>query len=297
MPITARLLICALVCVAVPAYAQSNSTLATAGIDAAAGRQGIWIQGVYLENFPRADLAVAKNGVRLSPTLVTSFITFTGSGDDADAMGEICALPEEVTPVLAKLHAGGFALAGIHNHFLGESPRLMFLHFMAHGSAAQIMRSFRGALAATHTPLGAPPAAAAASTSPTPAWAATVEHALGRSGDYSASDRILEIDVPSSLFAPGPMDFWFENVLYFQEASPGKLAATGDLMLRATDIDRVLGLLLAHHFEIEALHNHMTTEEPRVFFLHFWKVGTPRDLAEGLRAALTAVPLRTEAAP
>ena len=294
MRIAGRLPIYALICIVVPTYGQTNSPLATSGIDAAAGRQGAWIQGVYLENYPRADLAVTKNGVHLSPTLVTSFITFTGQGDEADAMGEICALPEEVTPVLAKLHAGGFELAGIHNHFVGESPRLMFLHVMAHGSAVRIMRSFREALSATHTPLGVPAAAAAA---PPPAWAATVEHVLGHSGDYSDSDKMLEIDLPSSLFAPGPMDFWFESVLYFQEAAAGKLAATGDLMLRATDIDRVLGVLLEHHFEIEALHNHMTMEEPRVFFLHFWKVGTPRDLAEGLKTALMAMPLRTKSAP
>ncbi len=37
---------------------------------------------------------------------------------------------------------------------------------------------------------------------------------------------------------------------------------------------------------IVAIHNHMTHEQPRVLFLHFWGVGPTADLARGIRAAL-----------
>jgi hypothetical protein len=37
---------------------------------------------------------------------------------------------------------------------------------------------------------------------------------------------------------------------------------------------------------VTAVHSHMLTETPRLFFLHFWGVDNPVKLAEGLKAAL-----------
>ena len=38
--------------------------------------------------------------------------------------------------------------------------------------------------------------------------------------------------------------------------------------------------------EITALHSHMLTEEPRLFFMHFWANDDAMKLANGLRAAV-----------
>ncbi len=213
--------------------------------------------------------------MRLSTAHVVSFVTFMGSEDNSEMMGEVCALSSEMTPAIAKLRAGGFTITGAHNHFLGESPRLMFIHFMAHGRAVKMARSFRAALAVTTTPLGQAPSPPASSE---PDWARAVERALGRKGIYLAPDRTLEVDVPSADFPAGPMDFWFESLLYFQQGPSGKVAATGDVMVTARELNPVL--------------NHMIEEQPRVFFVHYWKIATPQDLANGLRATLAAVHTR-----
>ena len=107
-----------------------------------------------------------------------------------------------------------------------------------------------------------------------------------------AGDQTLEVDVPSADFAPGPMDFWYESVLYFQEAPSGKVAATGDVMVTAGELNPVLTILTERHFQIEGVHNHMLEEQPRVFFVHYWKIGTPQELADGLNATLAAVHTR-----
>jgi hypothetical protein len=39
---------------------------------------------------------------------------------------------------------------------------------------------------------------------------------------------------------------------------------------------------------IVTIHNHMTDEQPRIMFLHYWGVGSTTDLAKGLKAALAA---------
>jgi hypothetical protein len=238
--------------------------------------------------FPRPELKLILQRVRLASSVhAVSFITFMGSEQSSEAMGEICALPSEVTPALTKLLEGGFAVTGVHNHFLGESPHLMFIHFTGHGPAAGMARSFRAALAVTTTPLDkiAPPSVTAA-----PSWAKAVERVLGRQGTYS--DNTLEVDVPSADFPAGPMDFWYESLLYFQPAPSGKIAAAGDVMVTARELNPVLKILLEHRFEIQGVHNHMIAEQPRVFFVHYWKIATPRDVADGLKATLAAVHTR-----
>ncbi len=37
-----------------------------------------------------------------------------------------------------------------------------------------------------------------------------------------------------------------------------------------------------------AIHNHMTDEEPRIMFLHYWGLGPAARLAQVLRSALDA---------
>lgn len=210
MRIGARSAILLLLCVYALPFAGAQSRIDTSKIDAALGRSGTWIEGQYVVNFPRPDLRVMREGVQLSTAHVVSFVTFMGDENNNEVMGEICALPNEVTPAISKLRAGKLEITGVHNHFVGESPRLMFIHFMkkghfmARGRAAGKARAFREALVATTTPLGEAPGAA---MKPEPEWAKAVERALGREGIYLAGDQTLEVDVPSADFAPGPMDF------------------------------------------------------------------------------------------
>ena len=37
---------------------------------------------------------------------------------------------------------------------------------------------------------------------------------------------------------------------------------------------------------IVAIHQHMTTEQPRIMFLHYWGTGKAEDLAKAVKAAL-----------
>ncbi|EMY77608.1 PF07485 domain protein [Leptospira weilii serovar Ranarum str. ICFT] len=60
----------------------------------------------------------------------------------------------------------------------------------------------------------------------------------------------------------------------------------GDFAMLENELQGVLKTLLAAKIRIVAIHNHMTTENPRILFLHFWGAGKTTDLARGLKAAL-----------
>jgi len=72
----------------------------------------------------------------------------------------------------------------------------------------------------------------------------------------------------------------------FQEAGAGKVATTGDFVLTADEVNPVIRELRSNGIEVTALHSHMLTEQPRLFFLHFWANDDALKLARGLRAAL-----------
>jgi hypothetical protein len=61
----------------------------------------------------------------------------------------------------------------------------------------------------------------------------------------------------------------------FQEAGPDKLATRGDFVLIAKEANPVISALAQHHIEVTTLHSHMLDEEPRPFFMHFWRIGSP----------------------
>ena len=57
-------------------------------------------------------------------------------------------------------------------------------------------------------------------------------------------------------------------------------------MLTAEEVNSVATTLRKHGIEVTALHNHMLTENPRLFFMHFWGIEDPLKLARALREAL-----------
>jgi uncharacterized protein DUF1259 len=70
------------------------------------------------------------------------------------------------------------------------------------------------------------------------------------------------------------------------------VATTGDFVLTASEVNPVLSELRAHHIAVTALHSHMLTEQPRLFFMHFWAVGDPQSVGAGIKAALSRVAVK-----
>jgi hypothetical protein len=79
------------------------------------------------------------------------------------------------------------------------------------------------------------------------------------------------------------------EAINFQEADSGNVATTGDFVLTAEEVNPVISELQARHILVTALHSHMLMEQPRLFFMHFWAVGSPESIGGGIAAALKHV--------
>ncbi|WP_397453158.1 DUF1259 domain-containing protein [Pseudomonas sp. NA-150] len=62
----------------------------------------------------------------------------------------------------------------------------------------------------------------------------------------------------------------------------------GDFAMRESELQTVLKSMRAAGINIVAIHQHMTDEQPRILFLHYWGKGKAVDLAKGVKSALDA---------
>jgi hypothetical protein len=83
------------------------------------------------------------------------------------------------------------------------------------------------------------------------------------------------------------------TAINFQPTGAGKAAITGDFVMIASEVNPVIRALQANGIQPAALHSHMLTESPRLFFMHFWANDDAATLAKGLRAALNNMAIRT----
>ena len=268
------------------------SGLDTAKIEQALGRPGQKIGDIYKVGFPRTDLHVSVHGLAIKPGLALgSWAAFSGSDEHAMVMGDLVLLEDEVNPVMEKLRASGIEISAVHNHLLDETPHVMYMHYMGHGAASELAASLRGALAVSKTPLEKP-AAAAVEEAPPPSWVTAVEESLGRKGTLKGG--VLSYGVPrADTVTMGGMIIvpaaGVAEAINFQAADNGNVATTGDFVLTAEEVNPVISALEEHHISVTALHSHMLTEEPRLFFMHFWAVGPAQSVGEGIKAALAKV--------
>src|SRR6266567_9261620 len=163
------------------AQAQDDSTASWKPVEAALGRPGqLQPGGVYKFALPRKDMKVVKDGLTVAPGLALgSWLAFKKMGNEAMVMGDLVLSEEEIEPVMLKLQQEGIEQSSIHNHLLGESPRVIYMHIEGHGDPVALARSLASAIALTKTPPPAIGATSAAAQQAIDLKTKEVEQALG----------------------------------------------------------------------------------------------------------------------
>ena len=120
---------------------KAASKLDTTAIDKAIGKSGELKGEVYKISMPRTDLKVMVKDVTLKPGLALgSWVAFKEAGNEAVVDGDLVLTEDEVAPVFDKLRKEGIEVTALHNHLIGETPRVMFLHIAGKGDAADQIR-------------------------------------------------------------------------------------------------------------------------------------------------------------
>jgi hypothetical protein len=281
-------LLAAIVTLAAP-YAHAQG-IDWAKVDAAMGRSAAVTGDVHRYGFPRSDLQVSVDGVVIKPSFALGgWTAFKPAHEGVMVMGDLVLLDTEIAPVMAKLIENGIDITAVHNHVLRGNPATYYMHVGAHGDPVKIATAIKAALAESKTPLASPtgggnPPAIDLDT-------AQLDQIVGAKGQNNGGvwafgiprrDPISESGV--AMTPAGPLGL--ATAINFQPIGSGKAAITGDFVLASDEVNPVIKALRSAGIEITALHSHMLTEQPRLFFMHFWANDEAMKLARGLRAAL-----------
>jgi hypothetical protein len=251
---------------------------------------------VHRYGLPRSDLNVSVDGVALKPAFALGgWLAFEPMGDATMMMGDLVLTESEINPVMEKLLAEGVEVTALHNHLLRANPPTFYMHVSGQGDPADLARKVRDALEVSRTPFDVKPTADTAASSGFSFDTAKVEAAIGFKG--RANGGVYQFGIPRSdnikmqgMSIPPAMGTAIAT--NFQPTGDGKAAITGDFVALESEVEPLIRALRENGIEVTAIHNHMISEEPRAFFVHFWANDDAVKLANGLHAALKTVAVR-----
>ncbi|WP_406177117.1 DUF1259 domain-containing protein [Streptomyces sp. NBC_00996] len=263
------------------------------GVADVLGRTGDMKRGLmYHTGLPRRDLVVVSRGIVVKPALALgSHVSFVRYADGGTlVMGDVVVTECELQQFTDVLHEQGIAQTAIHKHLLSQAPDVWWVHIHAHGhDPVALARGLRAAFDRTGTP--PPPPPSPVPPRPVDLDTAGIDAALGVKG--TTDDGIYRSTfVRRETIADGglvlPPGLGSTSAINFQPLGGGRAAVNGDCAMIAAEVQDVLVALRRAGVELVELHNHGLTDEPRLFFTHYWAVGDGVKLAQGLRAALDA---------
>jgi uncharacterized protein DUF1259 len=244
--------------------------------------------GTFKVSVPRTDLDVAVAGTHVPPGLgLTSWAGFVRAGDHTVVMGDLVLLEGQVNLVMSAALDAGLEVTALHNHFLLDSPKVMFMHIGGMGAEADLATAVGKVFAKIRETSGAksaPPAAV--DTAHSSLDAAALDSVLGVMG--ATKDGVYKVVVGRSTQMDGHAmgGAMGINTWAAFAGSDASAVVDGDVAMLPSEVQPVLKALCARGIQVVALHNHMTDEDPRLFFVHYWGTGPAADLARAVRAAL-----------
>lgn len=257
-------------------------------VEKAMGKSGVMKPGeVFYISIPRSDLKVTVKGIPIQTGLALGgWTAFKQIDNQTMIMGDLVLTDNEIQPVMNQLFHQGIQVTALHNHLLGESPRIMYLHIEGHGNPVQLAKAIRSALKLTKIPWNDK---LPDDSHVFPIDKQKLDKIFRHKGTVSGGVYHMGIPRLEKIMENGmeiPPAMGGSTLINFQPTKNGTAAITGDFVLTAEEVNSVARTLRKHGIEVTALHNHMLTENSRLFFMHFWANDDPIKLAKALREAL-----------
>ena len=262
-----------------------------AAVAEALGRPGKLSGGtVYRVGFPRSDLKVTSQGVAIQPGFALgSYAAFARYPDNhVLVMGDLVVTEPELQKVTQALQDAGVAQTAVHKHLLTQTPAVWWTHYEQMSTdAVALARNIPAALDKTATPPATAPEPAPAPDLDT----AGIDAAMGSKGTadggiYKFTYARAEAVAMEGMTLPPAMGV--TTAINFQPTGQGKAAINGDFVMTAEEVQPVIRALRAGGIDIVEVHQHMLSESPRLFFMHFWAVDDAVALAKTLATAVAA---------
>jgi hypothetical protein len=275
--------------------AQTPSGLDTAAIEQATGLKGQLIaeENVFKVTKPRADVKIQVDQWTMPAFMgLGSWAAFTPAhgGKHVMMMGDTVVFEDEVNPAMSAAFEAGLEVTALHNHFFFDEPKVYFMHIGGTGEAATLaagVKKVYDKIAEIRAASPVPTKAFGGNiASPSTISAAPLEAALGVKGQATQGMFKIVVGRPATMhgiFVGKEMGI---NTWAAFAGSDDAAVIDGDFAMLENELQPVLRSMRKEGINIVAIHQHMSDEQPRYLFLHYWGKGKAVDLARSLKRIL-----------
>ncbi len=279
------------------AAVSAPAALDTAKIDNLTGLKGKLNEkeGVYRVSFPRSDVKVAVDGWTMPPFMgLGTWAAFTqGSHTEAIVMGDTVLFEDEANPAMSVALESGLSVTALHNHFFFDHPKVYFMHIEGQGTTEQLatavrkvydkIKEIRAANPQLKDSFGGTALPEKNSISPEP-----LNKVFGMSGEVNNGMVKFTIGHPATMHGVKIDNAMGVNTWMAFAGSDDNALVDGDFAVTEDELQSALKAIRVGGINIVAIHSHMTHEQPRILFFHYWGRGPAKKLAEAIEGALLA---------
>jgi len=281
-------------------HAADEAALDTATIEAITGLKGVSNQteGTFKVSKPRDDVSVTVEQTQMAPFMgLTSWAAFMPSGKDrAMVMGDMVLFEDEVNPVMSAALNAGLQVTALHNHFFFDKPKVYFMHIGGEGSVPTLAQGVKAIFDTekqirTKAPAPLDSFGLGELSARNAIDGSGISQVFGQKGD--GKDGMYKVTIGRAVHMAGMQmgnTMGINTWAAFAGTSDDALVV-GDFAVLENELQTVLKTLRGANINIVAIHQHMTGEDPRMIFLHYYGRGKALDLARGVKAAINTQPL------
>jgi Domain of Unknown Function (DUF1259) len=268
--------------------------LDTARIDEITGLKGKFNEkeAVYKITFPRNDVKIAVDGWTMPPFMgLGTWAAFTETSTGAMVMGDTVLFEDEVNAAMAAALDNGLNVSALHNHFFFDRPKVFFMHIEGEGAVEKLAGAIRKVYdAAKQIRASSPKPKDSFGAQPLPEkssiTAAPLNEIFGIQGESKDGTVKFTIGRPATMHGVKIDSTMGINTWAAFAGTDDNAVVDGDFAVTEDELQPVLKSLIKDKINIVAIHQHMTHEEPRIMFFHYWGRGRAKDLANAVKGGL-----------
>jgi len=277
------------------AAAAAEPGLDAAMIESITGLKGVLNEkeNTFKVSEPRSDVPITVEQARLAPFMgFTSWAAFApGMKEEFMLMGDMVLFEDEVNPVMSVALDNGLLVTALHNHFFFDEPKVYFMHIGGEGPADELaegvrvifekVKEIRATTAQPARTFGSGQLPEKSSID-----GEAIGQVFGQKGD--ANNGMYKVTIGREVEMDGHKvgNTTGVNTWAAFAGTQDDALVVGDFAILGNKLQTVLKTLRGANINIVAIRQHMTGENPRTMFLHYYGRGKALALAEGVKAAV-----------
>jgi hypothetical protein len=231
-----------------------------------------------------------------------TWAAFTPTNDGAMVMGDTVLFQDEVNAAMSAALDNGLNVTALHNHFFFDHPKVYFMHIEGEGAVDKLAgavrkvydaaKQIRAANANFKESFGAAPLPEKSSIT-----AAPLNEIFGAQGESKDGMVKFTFGRPATMHGVKIDKDMGVNTWAAFAGTDDNAVVDGDFAVTEDELQPTARSLLKEKINIIAIHQHMTHEQPRMMFFHYWGRGRAKDLAQAIKGAFLVAGLQEVASP